>query len=110
MVLAISAKMWNALLAATGLRAEMEALASNLELRAAMARIETARAQVKLSQSDLYPTVDLGVGANRTRSTQSGSNPLPQGFSPYSNDYRIALQASYEVDLWGKFRTATRAA
>ena len=87
-----------------------EALANNLDLRAAMARIETARAQVKLSQSDLYPSIDLGVGANRTRSTQSGSNPLPQGFSPYSNDYRIALQASYEVDLWGKFRTATRAA
>ena len=87
-----------------------EALANNLDLRAAMARVETARAQVKLSQADLYPTVDLGVDANRTRSTQSGSNPLPPGFSPYSNDYRLALQASYEVDLWGKFRTATRAA
>ena len=87
-----------------------EALANNLDLRAAMARVETARAQVKLSQSDLFPTVDLGVDANRTRSTQAGSNPLPPGFSPYSNDYRIQLQASYEVDLWGKFRTATRAA
>lgn len=87
-----------------------EALANNLDLRAAMARVETARAQVKLSQADLFPTVDLGVDANRTRSTQSGTNPLPQGFSPYSNDFRVALQASYEIDLWGKFRTATRAA
>ena len=87
-----------------------EALANNLDLRAAMARVETARARVTLSQADLFPTVDLGVDANRTRSTQSGTNPLPQGFSPFSTDYRIALQASYEVDLWGKFRTATRAA
>jgi multidrug efflux system outer membrane protein len=87
-----------------------EALANNLDLRAAMARVEQARAQVTLSQADLFPTVDLGAGANRTRSTQSGTNPLPPGFSPFSTDYRIALEASYEVDLWGKFRTATRAA
>jgi len=87
-----------------------EALANNLDLRLAMARVETARARVTLSQADLFPTVDLGVDANRTRSTQSGTNPLPQGFSPFSTDYRVALQASYEVDLWGKFRTRTRAA
>jgi multidrug efflux system outer membrane protein len=87
-----------------------EAVANNLDVRAAITRVETARAQVKLSQADLYPTVDLGVDANRSRATQAGSNPLPFGFSPYANDYRVGLQASYEVDLWGKFRTATRAA
>jgi multidrug efflux system outer membrane protein len=87
-----------------------EALAHNLDLRAAMARVETARAQVKLAQSDLYPSIDLGVNANRNKSTERGTNPLPQGYSPYSNDYRVALEASYQLDLWGKFRTATRAA
>src|SRR5438874_7217717 len=87
-----------------------EALANNLDLRAAMARVESARAQVKLSQADLFPTVDLSVDANRTRSTTRGTNPLPPGFSPYANDIRVGLQASYEVDLWNKFRTATRAA
>jgi len=87
-----------------------EALAHNLDLAAAMARIETARAQVLLAQADLYPSVNLGVGAARTRSTQVGTNPLPPGFSPLSTDYQVALQASYEVDLWGKYRTATEAA
>ena len=87
-----------------------EALASNLDLAAAMARVESARAQVKLSQADLFPTADLAFDANRTRSTTRGTNPLPPGFSPYSNDFRLGLQATYEVDLWGKFRTATRAA
>ena len=87
-----------------------EALANNLDLRAAITRVDTARAQVKLSQSDLYPTVDLGVGANRSRATQAGTNPLPPGFSPYSNDFQVGLQTKYEVDLWGKYRTATRAA
>lgn len=87
-----------------------EALGHNLDLAAALARIETARAQVKRAQADLYPSVNLGVDANRTRSTQVGANPLPPGFSPVGNDFRIALDASYEVDLWGKYRTATGAA
>ena len=87
-----------------------EALQHNLDLQAAMARIETARAQVKLAQSDLYPSLSLGANAARTRSTQVGTNPLPPGFAATGNDIRIALNASYEVDLWGKYRTATRAA
>jgi multidrug efflux system outer membrane protein len=86
-----------------------EALANNLDLAAAMARVESARSQVKLSQADLFPTVDLGVDANRTRFSQQVPT-LPPGISPLVNDYKIGLQASYEVDLWGKFRTATRAA
>jgi multidrug efflux system outer membrane protein len=86
-----------------------EALANNLDLRAAVARIDLARAQVKLAQKDLYPSVDLNVGANRTRSSEVGSFPL-FGAPATNNDFRVELNASYEVDLWAKFRTATRAA
>jgi multidrug efflux system outer membrane protein len=86
-----------------------EALANNLDLRAAITRIDQARAQVKLAQKDLYPSVDLGVGASRTRSSEVGSFPL-FGAPATNNDFRVELSASYEVDLWGKFRTATRAA
>ena len=86
-----------------------EALANNLDLRAAIARIDLARAQVKLAQKDLYPSVDLGVGASRARSSEVGSFPL-FGAPATNNDFRVELNASYEVDLWSKFRTATRAA
>jgi multidrug efflux system outer membrane protein len=87
-----------------------EALGHNLDLDAAIARIDTARAQVKLAQSDLYPSLNLGIDATRSRSTQVGVIPLPNGIPPTANDYRVGLNASYEVDLWGKYRTATRAA
>ncbi|HEX8012711.1 MAG TPA: efflux transporter outer membrane subunit [Casimicrobiaceae bacterium] len=86
-----------------------EALAKNLDLRAAISRIDSARAQVKLAQADLYPTVNLGVDATRSRQSQVGAVPL-FGVPPVSNDYRVGVNAAYEVDLWGKFRTATRAA
>lgn len=87
-----------------------EALAHNLDLAAAIARVEYGRAQVLLAQSDLYPTVDLSAGASRTRTTEVGSNPLPFGFSPLATNLGVGLQASYELDLWGKYRTATAAA
>ena len=89
---------------------EDEALAHNLDLALAIARIETARSQVLLASSALYPSVNLGAGASRTRSTGVGTNPLPPGFTAYSNDLRVALEASYELDLWGKYRNSTRAA
>ena len=87
-----------------------EALANNLDLQSAMARIDLARAQVTAAQADLYPTLNLGVDASRSRFSQVGVTPIPQGFSPIANDYRVGLNASYEVDLWGKYRTASGAA
>jgi len=87
-----------------------EALADNLDLQAAMARVDTARAQVKLASADLYPSLNLGVNAARSKVSEVSSIPIPPGFPATSNDFRLGLNASYEVDLWGKYRTATRAA
>jgi multidrug efflux system outer membrane protein len=87
-----------------------EALANNLDLQAAMARIDAARAQVTLAQGSLYPSLDVGVNAGRSRVSRVGATPLPPGFSASADDYRLALNASYELDLWGKYRAATRAA
>ena len=87
-----------------------EALANNLDLQVAMARIDAARAQVTLAQGSLYPTVDVGVNAGRTGVSRVGSTLIPSSFPATSNDFRIGLNASYELDLWGKYRAATRAA
>jgi len=87
-----------------------EALAHNLDLAAAITRVDYARSQVLFAQSDLYPSLDLVGNASRDRSTQSATNPLPPGYSPISQDFRLGVQASYELDLWGKFRTAAHAA
>ncbi len=87
-----------------------EALANNLDLRAALARIEAARANVLLSQSYLEPTINLNVDAARTRISSISSAPIPPGFPVISNDYRVALNVSYELDVWGKYRSGTLAA
>ena len=87
-----------------------EALANNLDLAAAIARVEYGRAAVLLAQSDLYPSGNLVAGARRSKSTEVGTNPLPQGYSPLSTDLAVGLSVTYEVDLWNKYRTATNAA
>jgi len=87
-----------------------EALGNNLDLKAAITRVQYGRALVLAAQGDQYPTVDLAAGASRYRSTQVGSNPLPFGFSPLSTDLSVGLQASYEADLWAKYRNSTAAA
>jgi outer membrane protein, multidrug efflux system len=87
-----------------------EALANNLDLRLAIARIDEARAQVTAASASLYPSVNLGVNASRSKVSEVGGIPIPSGVSAITNNYQLALDASYEVDLWGKYRTATRAA
>jgi len=86
-----------------------DALAANLDVQAAIARVDAARAQVKVAQRDQYPTVDIDAGATRNRTSQATAFVVP-GFPAISNDYKVELHASYEVDLWGKYRTATGAA
>jgi multidrug efflux system outer membrane protein len=87
-----------------------EALASNLDIAAAIARVELARSNVLLAQSYLYPSANLQAGTVRSRISTLGSPPLPSEVDPLSNNYRLGVQASYELDVWGKYRTSTQAA
>ncbi len=87
-----------------------EAIANNLDLKATLARIELARSQVLLAQSSLYPSVNVRAGAARSRESQSTA--FTAGFPPIgpSNDYIVGLDMSYELDLWGKYRSGALAA
>jgi outer membrane protein, multidrug efflux system len=87
-----------------------EALANNLDLRASLARIEAARANVLLAQSYLAPDINLYVDAGRNRISSVTSPPLPPGTQVTSNDFRVALNVSYELDVWGKYRSGSLAA
>jgi NodT family efflux transporter outer membrane factor (OMF) lipoprotein len=75
------------------------ALAQNLDLEAALHRIDQARAQAKVAASPLYPTVSASGSASRTFQDQKDTNSVRGGGS-----------ISYEVDLWGKNRNAAKSA
>jgi multidrug efflux system outer membrane protein len=77
-----------------------EALANNRDLRVAIARIEEARANLRVARSVLYPSLDANAGASRNR--RSEATELRQGPPFISTTYNAGLLAAYEVDLWGK--------
>jgi multidrug efflux system outer membrane protein len=87
-----------------------EAFAHNADLQLAVARVDEARALLGQTRSEQFPTVDAGLDASRTQSSLRAATPLPPGVARETNDYRAALNVSYEIDLWGRLRDATAAA
>lgn len=85
-----------------------EALQNNTDLARALARIDEARASLRLAQADSAPVVSAGLGATRQRSSETGAQPV--GPSPVTTDIRATLNVSYEVDLWGRLAAGSRAA
>ncbi|MFH7325077.1 efflux transporter outer membrane subunit [Desulfurivibrio sp. C05AmB] len=84
-----------------------QAAANNLELRAALARLEQARALVGISEADLLPRLDLQPSAQRGR-TPADLSPLGQTMT--TTTLNLPLNLGYEVDLWGRLRRLSEAA
>lgn len=80
-----------------------QALRENFSLRVAWDRLDQARALAEKTEAPLWPSLDASAGASRTaRQSPMTSKPIT-GLS-------LGLQASYEVDLWGRIRSTRDAA
>jgi len=80
-------------------------LEENRNLRAAVARVNEARARLGITYADQFPTLDLGGSAGR-------GNTIEQ-FIPdagIEETYTLSATAAYEVDFWGRYRRATESA
>lgn len=81
------------------------ALENNREMQIALERIEEARARYTVDRSPLFPTVDLLLSG--ARENESGlTNDQPER----TDEIFLGPTVSWEVDLWGKNRRASRAA
>jgi outer membrane protein, multidrug efflux system len=88
-----------------------EAQTSNFDIAVAIARIIQADAASKIAGAPLLPNVALNASATRTRSSQaSGNNGTGGGGGSERVSYQAALNASYELDFWGKNRATSEAA
>jgi len=90
------------------------AVASNLDLRIARARVQEARAQYGIAAASLWPSADVSGSYARTGASHHqpvlGSLPIPPGV-PFDNDvYQAGFDASWEVDVFGGKRRAAEAA
>jgi NodT family efflux transporter outer membrane factor (OMF) lipoprotein len=86
-----------------------QARAANLDIAVAVAQIVQADAQARIAGAPLLPNVDLDGSATRSRSSQTTGGAGGFGGSEVNN-FSTSLTASYEIDFWGKNRSALRAA
>lgn len=71
------------------------ALAENTDMQQALARIEQARARLRIAGASLYPAVGAGGSIGRDWSEPFGDD------SSGRSSARGSLSVSYEIDLWG---------
>jgi NodT family efflux transporter outer membrane factor (OMF) lipoprotein len=83
---------------------ELQLNVSNQNLKAAEAQFRQARAVLRYSRADYYPTVTAGPSATRTR-ISSNRPPLSSTFDGVTyNDFVMPFDFSYQVDVWGRVR------
>ncbi|HEY8160921.1 MAG TPA: efflux transporter outer membrane subunit [Methylocystis sp.] len=110
------------------------AIGDNLDIAAAVARIQQADAQARVASAALWPSISMQDIARRTRTPGTTTNigSATTGFSPATtsassaststsssssnfsarefNFFQLGLTASYEIDFWGKNEDASYSA
>ena len=84
---------------------------SNQGLKQAEAQFRAARALVQSARAAYFPTIGTNASADRSRGTMSrllnSGNAQSAGVK---TSYAVSLDASWELDLWGRLRRASESA
>lgn len=95
------------------------ALAENPDVRIALQRIELARAYVQQATGALLPKVFAGAGVGIQkygRYTPEGAGNTDTEIAPgqriptHVGDFALGLQATWEIDAWGRLRSERQSA
>src|SRR5687768_4919349 len=86
---------------------QTKARQSNQELQAAFAVVNQSRAAARIARSEFFPTIDANPGFRRERFSP---NQEPSFGAITANTFRMPLDLSYEIDLFGHVRRAFESA
>ncbi|MBL8267436.1 efflux transporter outer membrane subunit [Steroidobacter sp.] len=78
------------------------------DLQAALARYQQAKAFADQLRSGLFPSFALRADGVRARQSET-SPPAGEASPRYYNSYGTGVEATYEVDLWGRVRNDVNA-
>ncbi|RXZ34003.1 efflux transporter outer membrane subunit [Oxalobacteraceae bacterium CAVE-383] len=82
-------------------RIEELALKNNRDLRVSMLNVEAAQAQYQIVRAGLFPSVDAAASKNRSRTPLD----LSSSGRTISSSYSVGLNASWEIDFFGRIRS-----
>jgi multidrug efflux system outer membrane protein len=93
-------------------RLQREAAAQNPGLRATMLRVEQARLTARGSRAELLPDASFNPSAERRLDSSNifRTSDEFERFPGMRNIFRLPLDASYEIDFWGRVRRSIEAA
>jgi NodT family efflux transporter outer membrane factor (OMF) lipoprotein len=86
---------------------EDQVAAANQNIFVAEAQYRQAQALVQSARAQFFPTLSASASATRSRSVRTTVNPdgsLSTGNPSLLNAQSISLDASWELDLWGRVR------
>ncbi|MFH2125117.1 MAG: efflux transporter outer membrane subunit, partial [Pseudomonadota bacterium] len=89
---------------------EKRALAANLDLKLAMARLRQARASRGIAAGGLGPELDATGSYQRSRSSENTTKTSTSQAGQVYNLYQAGFDASWEIDIFGGLRRNLEAA
>jgi len=87
-----------------------EAIANNLDLRDAAARVEEARAQAGVAKSFLYPELGATAGYGTRQLSRASEPPETVTGDRKVTNWNAGFTLSWEIDLFGRLRRQNEAA
>ena len=87
-----------------------EAIAHNLDLRVATARVAEARAQYGVARSYLFPQVNVGAGYSAQQVSRLSEPPQGTAAGKTYQNYSAGFPLSWELDFFGRLRREKEAA
>jgi len=86
-----------------------QALANSRDLRKALTNIQAARAQYRSQRASLFPEVNASASADRSRSLNPYSGAGDSAITSETDTAQLGL-SSFEIDLFGRQRSLSKAA
>jgi multidrug efflux system outer membrane protein len=77
------------------------ALKNNRDLRVSVLNVEASRAQYQITRAALFPAIDASASQSKQRTPKN----LSFFGQTISNQYSVGLNASWEIDFFGRIRS-----
>jgi multidrug efflux system outer membrane protein len=87
-----------------------DAIANNLDLRTATARVTEARAQYGIAKSFLFPEVGASLGYGARQASRNSEPPEGSSTTKTYQNVNAGFTLSWEIDLFGRIRREKEAA
>jgi outer membrane protein, multidrug efflux system len=87
-----------------------EAIAANLDLKVAVARVEEMRARAGIPKTFMYPQIDATAAYGVRQASNASNEPDSQNEDTTHQSGTYGFHLSWELDLFGRIRRETEAA